>query len=208
MYLFIGDCLSLVSPFARCLSSIILILFSVSGGPFNSLPFFRWTVSVFQQLFSVSVLIRWTIFRCAEAVTASTIRLVSSSPVKPIFLRRHWSCHVPPPSLAIFFNLFTFCQIYFSLVQSRCTHYHHDACLPPIPFLLFFFLYPPVESPPLVLKLSTLGFKKVETCFEPSEVDVFSSSLLFKQYFPTSSTSLSCPSNVFLWNSISVIFFY
>ncbi|KAG5041208.1 hypothetical protein JHK82_013315 [Glycine max] len=59
--------------------------------------------------------------RCPEVVTASTTRLVSSSPAKPTFLWHHQSCHVPPPSPAIFFNLFTFCQIYSSPVQSRCT---------------------------------------------------------------------------------------
>ncbi|KHN41450.1 Vacuolar protein sorting-associated protein 54, partial [Glycine soja] len=72
------------------------------------------------------------LLRTVKAVTASTIRLVSSSSVKPTFLWRHLSCHVPPPSPAIFFNLFTFCQIYSSPVQSRCTHYHHGACLPPV----------------------------------------------------------------------------
>ena len=71
-------------------------------------------------------------------------------------------------------------------------------------FCYSFFLYPPIESPPVVLKLPTLDFKKIRTCFEPSEADVFFSSLFFKQYSPTLSTSLSCPSNVFLFR----FFFY
>ena len=65
----------------------------------------------FPATFPVSVLIRWAIFRYAEVVTASTTGLVSSPSVKPTFLRCHRSCHVPPPSPAIFFNLFTFANV-------------------------------------------------------------------------------------------------
>jgi len=99
----IGDRLSLVSPFARCLSFIIL--FPVFGIPFNSLPFLQRTVSVFQQLF-------WRVFLSGESyfvVQKLSLLAPSDSSLhrrsSPLFSRaiRATTCnHLLWPSLLIF----------------------------------------------------------------------------------------------------------
>ena len=139
---------ALVSPFARCLSSIIL--FPVSGVSFNSLPFFQWTISVFQQ-------ISWQVFLsgepCFVVQKLSLLAPLDSSlhrqPSPPFFgtIKAATCHHLLQPSFLIFSRFVRSIPLQCNLgappVQSRCTYYHHGACLPPIPFLLFFFSLSP-----------------------------------------------------------------
>ena len=186
---------------------LLSFFFPISSVPFHLLSFFQGTIFVFQQLF-------WKVFLSGEpyfvvqklsllAPPDSSLHRRSSPP----FFGAIWAAtchHLLRPSFLIFSRF-----VKSTLLQSNLGAPTTTMVLVFLQFRFYcsFFLYPSVESPPLVMKLPTLGFKKVETCFEPSEAEVFSSSLFFKQYSKTSSTSLSCPSNVFLWNSISVMFF-
>ena len=133
-----GDRLSLVSPFARCLSFIIL--FPVFGIPFNSLPFLQRTVSVFQQLF-------WRVFLSGESyfvVQKLSLLAPSDSSLhrrsSPLFSRaiRATTCnHLLWPSLLIFSHFVKSTPLWYNLGAPTNTKMHFWL-LPFVRCLLFY----------------------------------------------------------------------